>query len=102
MREIEIERHLKKEVEKRGAIILKFTSPGKAGVPDRIVLIKGGECIFVECKAPGKQLRKLQELIKRDLQKQGFAVWVIDSYEKIEEFCAYYFGCDKDGKSVRS
>ena len=41
---------------------LKFISPGLSGVPDRIVLLPGGRIYFVELKAPGREMRKLQRL----------------------------------------
>lgn len=52
VREDVIERHLVNEVKKAGGIAYKFTSPGRRGVPDRIVLLPNGKIIFVECKAP--------------------------------------------------
>lgn len=57
VREEVIERHLVNEVKKAGGIAYKFTSPGRRGVPDRIVLLPNGKIIFVECKAPGEKPR---------------------------------------------
>lgn len=54
MLESEIENKLKKEIETLGGLSLKFTSPGMAGVPDRLVLLPKGKICFVEVKAPGK------------------------------------------------
>lgn len=89
MNESSIEKRLKKEVEKIGGKALKFVSPGTAGVPDRIVLLPYGKVIFVELKAPGKKLRPIQELRKKELEKLGFDYWVIDSYEEIESLLIY-------------
>ena len=36
--EKQIENYLKRKFESIGAIVLKFTSPGQAGVPDRIII----------------------------------------------------------------
>lgn len=83
--EKKIERHLVKEIEKLKGKAYKFTSPSNAGVPDRIILIKG-KAYFVELKAPGKKLRPLQEFQKQQFEKLGFKVYVIDSLEKVEEF----------------
>ncbi|WP_342767380.1 VRR-NUC domain-containing protein [Ammoniphilus oxalaticus] len=74
-------------VREDGAQALKFTSPGTAGMPDRIVLIPGGKIIFVELKKPKQKLRPLQQKRKRDLEKMGFQVEVVDSIERIEEVC---------------
>lgn len=86
MLESKIEKRLKREVEKIGGLSLKFTSPGMAGVPDRLVLLPKGRIYFVELKAPGKTLRPLQIKRKEQLENLGFKVYVIDSYKKIKEF----------------
>ena len=87
MREKEIEERLRKVVKKSGGIALKFMSPGFSGVPDRLVLIPGGQAIFVELKAPGKKARPLQMARHEMLRGLGFPVYVIDSMEGIEVFC---------------
>ena len=84
--ESKIEAKLKWEVERMGGFALKFTSPGMAGVPDRLVLLPKGRIYFVELKAPGKTLRPLQLKRKKQLESLGFKVYVIDSYEKINLF----------------
>ncbi|OLS02582.1 VRR-NUC domain-containing protein [Tissierella creatinophila] len=86
MLESKIENRLKKEVEKNGGLALKFTSPGMAGVPDRLVLLPKGRIAFVELKAPGKKLRPLQLKRKEQLEVLGFKVYVIDSYKRIDKF----------------
>lgn len=86
MEEQKIERRLKKEIELIGGKALKFVSPGMSGVPDRIVLLPYGKVIFVELKAPGKKLRPIQELRKKELERLGFKVKVIDSIDKVLEF----------------
>lgn len=86
MREKEIEERLRKVVKKSGGIALKFTSPGFAGVPDRLVLMPGGQAIFIELKAPGKKARPLQMARHEMLRRLGFPVYVIDSMEGIEVF----------------
>lgn len=85
MRESSLERKLKNEVEKMGGAAMKFTSPGMAGVPDRLIVLPGGKIFFAEVKAPGERLRKLQLKRRKDLQKMGAAVYVIDSVEAIQE-----------------
>lgn len=92
MRERDIEKALTKEVKKRGGLALKFASPGMAGVPDRLILIKDGKLAFVELKAHGKEMRPLQIKRKRQLESLGFLVYCIDSKEQIggllDEICA--------------
>lgn len=88
MLESAIEKRLKKEIEKIGGKALKFVSPGMSGMPDRIVLLPGGEIVFVELKAPGKKRRKLQEYRAKKLKKLGFIVKCIDSIDGVQKFVA--------------
>ena len=80
MREKIIEEKLTKAVKQNGGVCWKFTSPGTAGVPDRIVLMPGGRIAFVEVKAPGEKPRPLQLL-----RRLGFQVYVLDACEDIEK-----------------
>ena len=52
MRESTLERHLVQHIRTIGGLCLKFVSPGYAGVPDRVVLLPGGEVVWVELKTP--------------------------------------------------
>ena len=92
MLESEVEKTLITEVKKRGGLALKFISPGISGVPDRLILIKGGKLAFVELKAPGKKMRPIQIKRKRQLESLGFVVYCIDQKEQIggvlDEICA--------------
>ena len=88
MAEKDIEQQLKKKVEALGCMCLKFESPGYTGVPDRIVLMPGGEVFFVETKAPGKKERPRQAYVQNRLRSMGFIVMgTIDSPEKIKQVC---------------
>ncbi|WP_204407487.1 VRR-NUC domain-containing protein [Brevibacillus laterosporus] len=86
MRESALERKLKTAVESVGGEYLKFTSPGRRGVPDRICLFKNARIAFVELKAPGGKLHPLQDKCKRVFENLGFQVWVIDSEIGIRDF----------------
>ena len=83
MREKDIERKLIAEVKKAGGLALKLVSPGFDGMPDRLLLLPIGKLAFVECKAPGKTLRPLQEKRKRQLESLGFLVFCLDHPEQI-------------------
>ena len=83
MRESVIERNLVTEVKKRGGLAVKFVSPGLDGVPDRLVLFPGGKMAFVELKAPGKNMRPIQEKRARQLTALGFRVYCVDNKEMI-------------------
>ena len=94
MLEREIERKLVNAVKERGGICWKFTSPGTAGVPDRIVLMPKGRIAFVETKAPGETMRPLQEKRKRQLELLGFKVFCLDSIEDILKVISEIEGSD--------
>ena len=83
MREKSIESKLAAEVRNHGGLAPKFVSPGLDGVPDRLILLPGGKAAFAELKAPGKTLRPLQAVRKRQLEKLGFRVFVIDNIDQI-------------------
>lgn len=86
MKEYAIEKHLIRKAQARGGACLKFTSPGTAGVPDRIVILPGGKIGFAELKAPGKKPRRLQRNVLRGLYQLGCRVCVIDNPESAENF----------------
>lgn len=83
MLEKEIERKLKEEARRRDGIAIKFTSPGLSGVPDRLVLMPGGKMGFVEVKAPGKSPRPLQIARRRQMERLGACVLVLDDPESV-------------------
>lgn len=87
MLESEVEKKLCKKVkEELHGRAFKWESPGFNGVPDRIILVPMGRIYFVETKAPGKKLRKLQEWVRGLIQGLGFVVLRIDTIEKVEAF----------------
>lgn len=74
--EKDIERKLRKMVERHGGLCLKWVCPGWAGVPDRLVLLPGGNILFCELKRPqGSKVAELQEFWRRRLLRLGFDVW---------------------------
>jgi hypothetical protein len=79
IRESVIEANLVKQVKAAGGTAYKFTSPGRRGVPDRLVLLPGGRTVFVECKAPGGIPRPDQQREHNRLRALGFSVVVLDS-----------------------
>ena len=88
MRETRVEAALVNAVKKRNGLALKFVSPGFSGVPDRLILVKDGmhgRAAFVECKAPGRKMRALQEKRKAQLEALGFQVFCLDRLEEVED-----------------
>ena len=84
MRENEVEKRFVEAVRAVGGQALKFTSQTMNGVPDRLVLLIGGKCAFVELKAPGKQMRILQRKRRQQLEALGFPVFCVDRLEQIQ------------------
>lgn len=82
--EKEIEAKFKACMERLGCIVLKFTSPGNAGVPDRLVILPGGRVLFAEIKKEGEKLRPLQEKWAERFDRMGVDFMVIDSEDAIE------------------
>lgn len=86
MRESKLERRLVNEVKRIGGIAPKFVSPGNRGVNDRLVILPGGQTIYVEMKSPGKPLEPLQARWARILRNMGHRFYKIDSNEDIDRF----------------
>lgn len=84
MRERDIERALVKRVKAKGGEIRKLMWIGRRAAPDRLVKMPGQQVVFVELKAPGGKLSKLQELEHRRLRAIGLRVEVVWKIEDIE------------------
>ena len=83
MREKQIEQQLVRAVKQAGGMCPKLLSPGTDGMPDRMVLLSGGQIAFVEVKAPGKKPRPLQVKRHRQLRELGFLVFILDGPEQV-------------------
>lgn len=60
--------------------VLKFSVPGFAGWPDRLILWQGGGLMFIEFKDVGESPRRLQEYVHDVIRKLGFEVRVYDNW----------------------
>ena len=80
-----VEQALKRTVEKAGGCCYKFTSPSRAGVPDRIVVLRG-RVVFVELKATGEKPRALQKAVAKTIRKAGGRVYCLSSVEQVTCF----------------
>lgn len=90
MIESAVELRLKREVEKLGCECWKFTSPGRRGVPDRVILIYPKITEWVETKRPKGTPEPLQIWQHKQIIKKGWErVWIIDTYELVDEFIEY-------------
>ncbi|WP_244103967.1 hypothetical protein [Burkholderia gladioli] len=86
MLEKTVEAYLVERVRALGGTAYKFTSPARASVPDRIVILPPGRIFFVEVKRPGGKLTRGQEREHEHLRRLGADVRVLDSIGAINAF----------------
>lgn len=87
MRERDVERALIKRVKEAGGEVRKLAWIGRRGAPDRLVMLPG-RYLFVELKAPGGRVSRLQDLEHRRLRDAGFDVRIVWKLEDIDEVLA--------------
>ena len=88
--EEEIEKAFVNGIKEVGGIAYKFTSPGNAGVPDRLVCMPGGTIIFVELKTETGKLSKIQKMQIGRLDAINCYVHVLYGMEDIANFFELY------------
>ena len=86
MLEREIEAHLVKRVKELGGECRKVKWIGRNGAPDRLVMLPGGACVFVELKRPGEKAKPHQLREHERMRAMGQVVLVLDSIELIDEW----------------
>ncbi|MFJ2420676.1 VRR-NUC domain-containing protein [Streptomyces brevispora] len=96
-----IEDYLLTQCRANGFLCLKFVSPARGGVPDRIVIAPGGT-VFVEVKRPGGQLRKLQRITHAKLRRHGAEIHVVDDKPSVDEFIAHLLKAPSDQQKAAS
>lgn len=65
-----------------GAMALKFTSPQRNNVPDRIFLFPHNIHFFIEYKATGKKASDGQKREHKRLRDRGHQVYVVDDVDQ--------------------
>ena len=80
--EHKVEKYLHDEVTKLGGTTRKWTSPGRSGVPDRIVFLNG--IVFVEVKTNTGKLSTAQEREIERLRGHGADVRVVYGFEGVD------------------
>ncbi|WP_329142827.1 VRR-NUC domain-containing protein [Streptomyces sp. NBC_01456] len=90
-----VEDYLLTQCRANGFLCLKFVSPARRGVPDRIVVALRGT-VFVEVKRPGGQLQKLQQLTHAKLRRHGAEVHVVDDKPSVDVFIAHLLKTSSD------
>lgn len=86
MLERDVEKALRKGVEALGGECMKFVSPGRRGVPDRIVVWPGGEVHFIELKQPKGRLSALQHRTAYILRQKAAVVYTLVSLEDVTDY----------------
>ena len=86
------EAYLRDEAKRLGGRSYKWVSPGRAGVPDRIVIAPGGRVVFVETKSEGEKSNKQQKRFQAELEALGCTVYRdIDTKGKVREMLREVF-----------
>lgn len=78
-REATVEASFVRALKRHGLTTLKLNLQGNRGWPDRLVLLPGGRCVFIELKRPGGKARALQLHVHAKLRALGFEVAVCDN-----------------------
>ena len=86
--EKDVERKLTEGIKALGGLSYKFISPGNAGVPDRIVILPGGDVVFVELKTWRGQLTVLQMRQIERLRAHDCTVRVLHGELEVERYLA--------------
>ena len=85
MSEKKIEKLLCTKVKKHGGITYKLLGLVN-GLPDRIVILPGGDVWFVELKTKTNRCSRIQEYRIKELQEHGANVRVIHGCEEVVNF----------------
>ncbi|HNC97233.1 MAG TPA: VRR-NUC domain-containing protein [Myxococcota bacterium] len=94
MREKDVEQHLIGRAGTLGGAANKFTSPGRRGLMDRIVMLPVPEehrdivaryIRFVEVKRPGQRARKLQDFWIRVFRGYGFWAGTVSTPTEVDQ-----------------
>lgn len=86
MRESRVEKHLRVGVEELEGLCLKFVSPSRANVPDRLILLHFIVPHEVETKAPGKDATAAQGREHDRHRERNMPVLVLDTIAKVEHY----------------
>lgn len=96
LREASVEAAFVRLLRRHALMSLKLNVAGQRGWPDRLVLLPGGEVVFVELKRPGAKARRLQEHIHKRLAALGFRIAVCDDPIKAAAFVMRFGALDKE------
>lgn len=81
--------------------VIKLLSTFIKGLPDRLVLCKGGYIGFAEIKTTGKKPTKIQLYIHDKLKDLGFVVFVIDDIESRDRAIRFFLNNVRDNTNTQ-
>ena len=82
-----IEREFQRKAKAAGFWTVKCELPGTHGMPDRLVILKGGKCCWIELKTLTGKVRANQTQRHNQLRDLGDKVAVCRTAESALEFC---------------
>ena len=82
--ESKIQAQIITKLKKAGWLVMRAITISESGYPDLFCFRKGW-VVFIEVKRPGQKLRKIQEYRKRQLEENGFQVYVMDDWRDLKE-----------------
>ena len=80
--------------------VIKLLSTFVKGLPDRLILCRGGYVGFAEIKTTGKKPTKIQLYIHDKLRSLGFEVFVIDNIESRDRAVSFFLKNVKESNNV--
>lgn len=86
MSEKTIERACKAIAAERDCLLLKMFPGSATGIPDRLLLMPGGDCCFIEMKAENGRMSPIQRHWQERLQRKGFkahTVYSVDQFRNL-------------------
>lgn len=89
MKESKIEKQIVDHAKSLGWHVLKFVSPSKRGVPDRI-FFKSGIVLFMEIKKEGEPPRRQQIKRLKELNDQNIPAFVVDDIDQGKKIINQY------------
>jgi Holliday junction resolvase-like predicted endonuclease len=91
IRENKVEKYLNDQIKELGGITRKWVSPGRAGVPDRIVIVKG-VVAFVEVKTMDGKVSTVQQREMERLEQAGASVFIAFGKPGVDKFISIMRG----------
>lgn len=81
--------------------VIKLLPTFVKGLPDRLILCRGGFAGFAEIKTTGKKPTRIQAVIHGKLRQLGFVVAVIDDMESRDKAIGFFLSKVKDNTGLQ-